>query len=453
MTVTDMHVKPFTQTGHKSDEEVALALAKITSVQDVIDLIHGDYASEYLFTAIPEVFSRNNSNLSDDVIYEYYYAETRQKIIRAILQSPHVTEKFQDEWRRSFWETPSIAADMLMNGEYLTQVGVNIALAWSNAPTMFKLFLMKSAYCQPDIVKTYATDSRLSVIRAAAKHPMLTKENGSTLLNHEDATCRLNALTQPWVTSDQLYLMRSDRNPLVVKKVLKELAKRGLAETDELDEALEDEVGTFFLLAAEDEDTMVRIGASRKSQEDSLRAVANSGFPRAVAAVAGNPATPTSLLDEITRIETPTLDELRAKGLYYKPSNKEIRLALASNPNSSNESIERILGDSRYEGDVIVACVSTHKKVSAEAVNTAMVNSSAKSRVALLNTEKVNLKWIKRTVENEDRVSILCALIENYADSLSQEDLESLMASDSEKVRNMATAALNGKNTHGETRV
>lgn len=125
-----------------------------------------------------------------------------------------------------------------------------------------RISILQHQNVTPEIVAFYATDYRVTITRVLAKHRLLNAVSAEKFARSDDAKTRANVAGQDVLPEESLRLLKHDRDPMVVRAAVKAIKSRGIADTDELDAVMDDEVSLFFLTASDDEMTLTRLGSS-----------------------------------------------------------------------------------------------------------------------------------------------------------------------------------------------
>lgn len=298
---------------------------------------------------------------------------------------------------------------------------------WRQRDVEYRMTVMKHQSVNEAVIAHYARDWRVTISRAVAKHHLLNAETGKHLLESNDPQTRANVVRQPWVERESLYLLANDRNANVRKAAKKALAERGLPETDEIDAVMDDEVSLFFLTASEDEDTIVRLGSSLNTPEDTLRTIAGLSW-KGKMAVAGNSAAPSDLLEDLS------LEVIEADRW-----NSEIAAVLAANPNNTGAGLEALVQAARWDRETILAALRNPNCTPFIARDRG-THYAARNRAAAIKTgflEREQMDYIMRT---EYRDGVLRAVVE--WDGSTADDLRTCYQRGGTKVREKAEARL-----------
>lgn len=397
-----------------------------TTIQDYIDIIESPDCSEWLLENLPAIMANTERKapLSVDV-----------PLIKAVLASPHFSQKAAEVWRGVTWYVERTAVSMFESDMPLSPNGLLLAVGdrYGGRDASFRVKVLRSSQVTEEIVSLISEDYRLTSIREAAKHPLLTFEKGIKFVTHEDAKCRANVIRQAWLPDESLYLLRDDSDSAVSRAAKKALKARGLSETDEIDAVMDDEVSLFFLSASEDEDMLVRIGSNPLSPASALQTVAELGG-RGAFAVAANPNAPSDLLESMSLTDAES-----------KVWRSKIRPVLAGNPNNTVKGLLALVECSRWDADTMAKALM-HPLTPEDVVNENSTNYGSKTRIAAIKSGKINQENLDTILVHDTRTNVLSAILDYCPKMLSNTQvLHCHRRSGATRVRNKALALLNSR--------
>jgi hypothetical protein len=352
---------------------------------------------------LDEAISILNS-LADDALYQRLARMVHRKhmldtdadaerFILAMLFSPHFGNGALSGLYWIIWGRENVFLNIIKNTPQLPPTALEqIQGHWRLDSVEITKAIIDHPNANLAVARKGLSDWRVSVRRHASKSSILDAEPLAELVGDSDAQIRKNIIKNPNLDENFLRVLAADLDAAVAKAAKREIKKRGLPETDEMDESISDGVSAYFLAASDDEATLKRLATSPDIDTAILEGLSEHSRTVAMAAGSNRHASSEFLL------------EMCRKAVEDRDS--DLAAILAKNP-ALTEEATKVLGDMpSYYAEVTKPLVK-HPNCSPSVIDSRATDYRAAVRISVLRSPHCTEDMITRMSRWEHRKTVL----------------------------------------------
>lgn len=359
------------------------AIEAVESVDEAIALLNSFTDDTYYHQLARSVHHKRMLTSSADMA----------RFIRAFMFAPHFGKNALGGLYWMVWGQEATFLDIIKTTPNLPSSALEHIMGhWRLDSIEITKAIIDHPNSTPDIARKGLSDWRVSVNRHASKSGLLDSSVLAELVSSGDVQIRKNIIKNPRLDENSLRILAADLDASVAKAAKREIKKRGLPETDEMDESISDGVSAYFLAASDDEATLKRLATSPDIDTAILEGLSEHSRPVAMAAASNSRASADFLM------------QMCRKAVEDRDS--DVAAVLAKNPALTEEATE-ILGEMpSYYAEVTKPLVK-HPNCAASVIESRATDYRASIRISVLRSPHCTEDMITRMSRWEHRKTVL----------------------------------------------